>query len=300
MNFEAMNDQCPFEIAQSGIIELTGARVNKKTGGIGIESDNAITYATRVQGDDAKIGETYDGEKGYAAYRNEAWTPIEEALTYIEGGGASFATAQGRIAINLVMSWLRKNYSTIHTIITPPDLYAGTRKLLDMNSAQTSYIDCTLENLEQAVEKNKRCEKHVIFSEPLTNPQMQVSNLSLIMDFVKQQKEKGRHIFTIADNTATPLLISPLSYGFDISVLSMTKYISGHNDLVGGAIVVNKNRMEIAQELQLERDVHGGGLSPEVAVKVSTYVQDFPLRFKQQCRNAFTLASYLATRRVAR
>src|SRR5690606_645724 len=97
----------------------------------------------------------------------------------------------------------------------------------------------------------------------------------------------------IVDNTfATPLLVRPLEYGADYVVHSLTKYLSGHGDVMGGAIIARGEKLE---EIRTMSRVVGPILGPFEAYLAMRGIKTFPLRMERQCRNAAAVAAFLRT-----
>src|SRR6185295_15318188 len=115
------------------------------------------------------------------------------------------------------------------------------------------YIDMTAPG---ALEKAIRPETKMIWVETPTNPILKIIDLAAVADISRKKK-----ILTVCDNTfATPYIQKPLNIGFDIIVHSISKYIGGHSDLIGGAVVVNN--AELADKLKFIQNATGGILSP--------------------------------------
>jgi cystathionine gamma-lyase len=127
------------------------------------------------------------------------------------------------------------------------------------------------------------------------NPLMSITDLRRAAQWGKQ-----RGILTVVDNTfATPVLTRPLEMGVDIVVHSATKYIGGHSDLLGGALVVSD--AELGQRLYYTQNATGAVMSPWDSFLASRGLKTLELRVREQCRSALAVANYLAQHpRVAR
>ncbi len=287
--------------------------VDPITGAIGSSPTDAVSYRNKTKGKDDELFTIYDLGPQYSAYRNFHRRVLESAIGQSEGlrpeeifvkgpdgkeTSHVMTTPDGRSAVGLPLGML---HSGDFITGAPKQMYPGTSAQFNIFSDQydmkVSLIDCTPEELNrvlgQSAESNKR---HLIFTEPLTNPNLGISNLPLILDVVNQHRARGRkNIVTVADNTMTPLLIRPLELGFDISVLSLTKFHGG-NSLMGGAVVVNPNRPDLAAEMGDRRRVAGPIMAGLSAKKFNELMPTLALRLREHCNNAFALAKYLKTR----
>jgi cystathionine gamma-synthase len=127
-----------------------------------------------------------------------------------------------------------------------------------------------------------------VFLETITNPTLRVLDAPAV---VKVAKDFGAVV--VVDNTfATPVLAAPLSYGADVVVHSATKYLAGHNDVVGGIAVVA--RREHLEDLWLWRAMLGGIMQPFEAFLTLRGVKTLFVRFERQCRSAMAVAEFLA------
>ncbi len=286
-----------FENAQTGIMEIAN-HVDPDTGAIGVPISRAVTYATRMEGRAQELARTLDGGPGYGIYRNPAWEKLEEIIAYIESDDEippdsekrpkGLVTSSGRSAIDLILKLLPKDS---HIIVAPDDIYPGTRALFESMGSITGLEVTYTQSTREALEKARRSNTRMILTEPLTNPRMKVSDLKIVSDFAKEYK-----ILSVADNTVTPLLVKPLSYGFDIALHSLTKYVAGNNQTMGGAIVTHKNRADLHAELYIKRNRTGAVLSAENAVTLIEQAKEFPTRLAAHNDNALKIAEWLVSR----
>lgn len=275
-----------FTRATSEIIKRT-LHVDPTTGEIGIPLSKGMTFRTTTDADANRLTTTFDGGKGYAVYRNETRTMLANIMDYIEGGQKSLIVSAGRVAYDLPLKLLSPRS---HIIVAPPDVYTGLRGLFDFykerEGLEVSFVESTPEALAAAYRPG---ETKMVFAETITNPRLKVADLQVIADFAK------RHgLISVVDNTAAPLLVRPLDYGFDISVHSLTKYANGFNDDAGGAIVFNKNRSDLAKKLENWCDKTGPIMAPDVAYGLIKSMCDFPERLRTHCEHALYVADALS------
>jgi cystathionine gamma-synthase len=220
----------------------------------------------------------------YGRYGNPTEQVAERRLAALEGAEACVVCASGMGAITTTILALVR--SGDHIVITD-DAY---KKTLEFCSAylQRFGIGCTIvpfgdyEALDRAVRKNTR----FIFSESPTNPYLN------IFDLVRLKKIADKHgVLTLIDSTfATPVNQRPLEWGVDIVLQSCTKYLGGHNDILGGAVL---GRREL---IQPTRDLHkalGGVIDPHCCYLLLRGLKTFPLRVAKANETAMVVAEYL-------
>jgi cystathionine beta-lyase/cystathionine gamma-synthase len=149
---------------------------------------------------------------------------------------------------------------------------------------QFDFVDTTnLQNVERVLRPNTK----MLFIETPTNPTIEITDLAGAAAIAKQHK-----LISIADNTfATPYLQQPLSFGFDVVLHSLTKYLNGHSDMLGGFIVTNDKA--IAERLRFLQKSVGGILSPFDAWLCLRGTKTLAVRMKQHCENAMQVAHWL-------
>ncbi|MGS0651905.1 PLP-dependent transferase, partial [Staphylococcus arlettae] len=165
----------------------------------------------------------------YTRTKNPTRSAFEEAFAKLERGIASFATSSGMAAIQLVCNIFKPG----DEVLVSFDLYGGTFRLFDFYEQQYGvkfkYVDfLNYEEVQQALTPQTRA----LFIEPISNPLM--LEVDLEPYYILSQE---RNLLTIIDNTfLTPYLSTPLEEGADIVLHSGTKYIGGHNDVLGGIV----------------------------------------------------------------
>jgi len=173
-------------------------------------------------------------------------------------------------------------------VIAFDDLYAGTRRLFDIFSKnfaiEFTYVDATNpDNVKNAIRRNTK----LIWLETPTNPLMKICDIKAITEIAR---DKG--VLVVVDNTfATPYLQKPLLLGADIVVHSTTKFINGHSDSVGGAVMLSDER--IYEKLKFNQNAIGAILSPFDSYLVLRGTKTLHLRMERHCQNAMKIAQYL-------
>lgn len=222
------------------------------------------------------------GDLEYGRYGNPTWSALETAIGELEGGRClTFSSGLAAVAtiIDLVGSEQK--------VVAPRHAYNGTiMQLADLEAR--GRIRAHLVDITDTAEVVAACEDAaLVFLESPTNPALEVADLPTIL---AAAKEAGAH--TVVDNTfATPLLQQPLSLGADIVLHSATKYLSGHSDVVMGALVVNND--ELFNVLKGRRDLIGSIPGPFEAWLTLRGLRTLALRVAQAQGNASELADRL-------
>ncbi|MCU0228340.1 MAG: PLP-dependent aspartate aminotransferase family protein [Bryobacterales bacterium] len=224
----------------------------------------------------------------YARYDNPTNAALEQLLASLEGADGALATASGMVALQAtLMTCLAERRKRV---LCAEALYGATVKLL-MNvlepyGVETHFVDlCDLDAVAAAIaEFQPGC----VLMETVSNPLLRVGNLSRIAELAKAANAP-----VIVDNTfATPLLARPLEHGASYVVHSLTKYLSGHGDVLGGAILCSGDKLE---EVRAMSRVVGPVLGPFESYLSMRGIKTFPLRMERQCRNAQQVAAWLRT-----
>ncbi|HOX36738.1 MAG TPA: PLP-dependent aspartate aminotransferase family protein [Candidatus Brocadiia bacterium] len=220
----------------------------------------------------------------YTRCANPTRQGLEENIAALESGTAAWATASGMAAISTVILTLRSG----DHIVAPRDIYGGSfrlmAKVLPGLGIQTSFIDMREpENVSAALRSNTK----MVWIETPSNPLLYLTDVEAV---TKIAREKG--VMTVADNTfATPYFQRPLEQGVDVVVHSTTKYINGHSDVIGGAIIAKDET--IARHINLMYRALGTACSPFDAWLVLRGVKTLPQRMEAHQRNAMAIARFL-------
>jgi cystathionine beta-lyase/cystathionine gamma-synthase len=174
-------------------------------------------------------------------------------------------------------------------VVFSRNVYGGTYRLMKMvwegYGLKSDFIDTTDPALiERAITPATR----MIFVETPTNPTMEITDLSAVSGIAR-----SRGILSVADNTfATPYLQRPLELGIDVVLHSLTKYLNGHSDMLGGIVVTS--RAEVVERLRFFQKAVGAILSPFDSWLCLRGTKTLAVRMDRHCRNAMEVARWLA------
>ncbi|HUP03568.1 MAG TPA: aminotransferase class I/II-fold pyridoxal phosphate-dependent enzyme [Bryobacteraceae bacterium] len=223
----------------------------------------------------------------YARYDNPTNAALEAQVNALENGHGALACASGMLALQIAVTAALADRRK--SIVAADALYGATVSLL-MNVIEPSGVAvrsadvCDLDAFRAAVaEARPGC----ILMESISNPLLRVGRIDCIAQIAR---EAGAAL--VVDNTfATPLLVRPLELGAAMSVHSLTKYLAGHGDVLGGVIVSDAAHYDGMRALA--RTV-GPALGPFESYLAMRGVKTFPLRMERQCANARKVAAFLA------
>lgn len=232
------------------------------------------------------------GEFDYSRSGNPTRKALETTLASLESGAAALAFSSGMAATHAVTMLL----SAGDHILAGTDIYGGTYRLLhkivNRSGIAVSLAPATdIAALEAAI----RPETKLIWIESPGNPLMSITDIAACAEIAH------RHGALLGvDNTfATPVLTRPLELGADIAMHSATKYLGGHSDVLGGALVVRDR--ELYDRLYFIQNATGAVMAPLESFLCSRGIKTLELRVREQCRTAARLAEFLRTdRRVTR
>jgi cystathionine beta-lyase/cystathionine gamma-synthase len=231
--------------------------------------------------------ETPGQHKGFEYSRsgNPTRNALEGCIVALEGGTHGFAFSSGLGASTTLLSMLRPG----DHVLCGDDVYGGTFRLLDKVMGpfgiQSSFVD--MSDASQ-VEGAMRPETRLIWIETPTNPMLKIFDIAKIAAVAK-----SRGVMFVVDNTfATPVLQRPLELGATASLHSTTKYINGHSDVVGGAIVTSDDAL--AERLRFLQNAMGTVPSPFDCYLVLRGIKTLGLRVRQASASAQTIAERLA------
>ena len=220
----------------------------------------------------------------YTRYSNPTHEALELALAELEGAEAAHVTASGMAAIHgVILSILRSG----DEILIPRAVYGGTislaRSVLERSGIGHTAIDTTD---AAAVEAAITPRTKLLWLETISNPTTALADIAALAELAHD-----RGVLVAVDNTfASPALANPLGMGADVVVHSMTKYIGGHSDIIGGAIVGSAVRVAEAREIVVTA---GGNASPWEAFLALRGLKTLALRMERHSSNALALASAL-------
>ncbi len=220
----------------------------------------------------------------YTRGSNPTQRTLEKSLALIAGSEEALTTSSGMAAITLVaLTFLRKGDHAIVSEVTYGDTHHLFSDILKNFGVEVDFIDfSSSKNVEEAIKPNTR----IIFFETPSNPLLRLVDIKAISHIAQTHKIK-----TIVDNTImTPLLQDALGLGADIEVHSLTKYINGHSDVVGGAILCSKKDF---LELRKTLFTTGAILDPHAAWLVQRGLKTLALRLDKHQQNTRKVVEFL-------
>jgi cystathionine beta-lyase/cystathionine gamma-synthase len=225
------------------------------------------------------------GPFDYSRSGNPTRRALENCLAALEGGAAGFAFATGMAAETTVLM----QFDSGARIIVHSDLYGGTHRLLESVFRRMGitavYVD--LRNLD-ALEKALSPGADAVWIESPTNPLMNLVDLAAVAEIAHRHDA-----IAICDNTfLSPYFQRPLEFGVDIVVHSTTKYINGHSDVVGGAVVVGKPAL--AEKIGFLQNAMGTCAGPQDCFLVLRGIKTMALRMEAHHASAISIARWLA------
>lgn len=261
-------------------------------GGITDEKGSAVTpiYQTstfRFKNADQGARFFSGEEKGYIYTRlgNPTIEDLENTVAELENGYGGLATASGMAAVNTVyLATLKQgDHMVAHNALYGPSR-GIMEKLYPNFGIESSFVDATkVEEIEKAIKPNTK----LLYLETPANPTMGITDLKAAVAIAKKH-----NILTCVDNTfCSPYLQKPLDFGIDIVLHSMTKFINGHADIVGG-IVVAKNKA-VFEELKYVMMNMGFNIDPHQAFLARRGVKTLAIRIDRAQENAMKVAEYL-------
>ncbi|MEZ5351116.1 MAG: PLP-dependent aspartate aminotransferase family protein [Bryobacteraceae bacterium] len=271
---------------------------DRKAPGAAIPVTTPIVPASSFIYDDIETTDRVFGDEmegfAYARYDNPTCHALEELLTSLEGGAGTLATSTGmaalQIAIQTAIADRRKS------IVAAGALYGATVRMLmsvfEPMGVDVRWVDiCDLAAVEAALAEAK---PGCVILETISNPLLRVPDLERVA-----QLTRAAGAALIVDNTfATPLLARPLELGAHMVVHSLTKFLSGHGDVMGGAVTSDAEHLPMLRSLA---KVLGPGLGAFEAYLSMRGIKTFPLRMERQCANASRIAEWLdGSRAVAK
>jgi cystathionine beta-lyase/cystathionine gamma-synthase len=222
----------------------------------------------------------------YARYDNPSSAALEELLTSLENGAGALTCASGMAALHMAL--LTALADRRKSIVAADALYGATvgllMKVMEPAGVDVRFVNiCDLDAVRAAVAESK---PGCILMETISNPLLRVGEVDKLAEI---SREAGAAL--VVDNTfATPLLIRPLELGAHMSVHSVTKYLAGHGDVLGGAVITDSEHLDTLRSLS--RTI-GPVLGPFESYLTMRGVKTFPLRMERQCANACRVAQWL-------
>jgi cystathionine gamma-lyase len=224
----------------------------------------------------------------YARTHNPTRFALERCVADLEGGHSGFAFASGLAASATVLELLDAGSH----MVAIDDLYGGSWRLFERVRRRSMGLDVTFVNPDEpeAIARALKPGTKMIWVETPSNPLLKLTDLAAVAAL-----GKARGILTVCDNTfASPWVQQPLTLGFDLVVHSVTKYINGHSDMIGGLVLIRDNP-ELHEKLSFMQNAIGSILDPFSSFLALRGVKTLPLRMERHCANTLELAQWLAT-----
>ncbi len=230
----------------------------------------------------------------YTRSGNPTRAALEEAIALLEAGGGATCTTTGMAAILVALNLLPHGSRVVATV----DCYGGTYRTLEharqAYGLEVTYLD--LADLD-ALERALRPGTGMVWIETPSNPLLRLTDIRAV-----SERAHRRGALVVVDNTfLSPVLQRPFEHGADLVVHSTTKYLNGHSDVVGGAVVAPRGKVALLQRIQSMNNLLGTSQSPHDAFLVLRGLKTLALRMKAHEAGARRIAEALAAHReVAR
>jgi cystathionine gamma-synthase len=257
-----------------------GRHIDPATGAVTPPIHLSTTFERSAEGE-------YPRGYSYSREDNPNRHALEECLAALEGGSQALCFSSGLAVATALVQGLEPG----DHIVAPDDVYWGLRKVIGdvfgKWGLETSYIDMTnIDDFHAALRPNTR----LVWVETPSNPLMKITDLTAIAAL---SRGAGSNIVTVCDGTfATPVLQKPLDCGIDMVAHSTTKYLSGHSDVVGGALVTRHDNYLFERARKSQR--YGGSVpSPFDCWLTRRGIDTLPWRVRAHSENAMKVAQFL-------
>jgi cystathionine gamma-synthase len=254
-----------------------GREVDPATGAVATPIHLSTTFERATDG-------SFPTGFNYTRSNNPNRAALERALAAVEGGAVAAAFASGVAAATAVFQTLSPN----DHVIAPLEAYHGILRLLDSIFTRwkldVDFVDLT--NLV-ALEKAVRGRTKLVWVETPSNPTLKLTNIASAAEIAHRAGA-----LLICDNTWSPIIQRPFAQGADLIMYSTTKYFGGHSDVLGGALIAQRDD-EFFQSLREIQSVGGAVPAPFDCWLVHRGMQTLPCRIHAQCENARRVAAFL-------
>ncbi|MBI5779243.1 MAG: cystathionine gamma-synthase [Planctomycetes bacterium] len=225
--------------------------------------------------------------KGFVYTRTDNPTrhALEDNLAALENAKYGLCFASGLAAVNTVMNLLKSG----DHVVSANDIYGGTyrifTKLFTKYGMTFDLVDATnLDNVRRVIRPNTK----VLWLETPSNPLLKITDLKAAIALAHKHR-----ILTVVDNTfATPYLQQPFDFGADIVLHSTTKYLGGHSDILGGALITNNK--DLYERLKFFQNAVGAVPGPFDCFLTLRGTKTLALRMERHCSNAMAIARFLS------
>ncbi|MDA8308895.1 MAG: PLP-dependent aspartate aminotransferase family protein [Deltaproteobacteria bacterium] len=224
------------------------------------------------------------GKYQYSRSGNPTREALENTLAALENGTHAYAFSSGMAAISSTLAILKQGDHVIATA----DIYGGSYRILSRFFSKfgitTTFVDMTrLENIEQAL----RPETRLLFLESPSNPLLRITDLTGAVEIARRH-----NLITVIDNTfMSPYFQRPLDLGIDIAVHSATKFLGGHSDVIGGAVITKSDKL--ASQIYFVQNGFGAILGPQDCWLVLRGIKTLKARMESQQQSAMIIAKWL-------
>src|ERR1700684_3025222 len=253
-----------------------GQEPDELTGSIVAPIYSTSTYVQPSLG----VDKGYD----YARTKHPNRKALERCVAKLEGGNAAYVFSTGMAGIDSVFRLLRPGDHAILSEAVYGGVFRLTTQLLVQFGMEFSYVDTScMEKVKAAIKPITK----MLYIETPTNPTMIVTDLPAMAKLARE-----RNLTLVVDNTfLSPYLQQPIALGAHIVVHSMTKYLNGHSDCVGGAVILT--RKEDAEKIYFVQRSAGAGLAPMECFFVSRRVKTLAVRMDRHDSNGMAIAKFL-------
>ena len=255
----------------------SGHKEDKETGAVMPPIHLSSTFKQKSPG---------DFKYEYARTNNPTREILEKLLAEIEEGNQAFAFSSGMAAINCLTDALDKDFH----IICSDDVYGGTRRIFDKvksvnQNIEITYTDFNKENNWPGLIKNNT---KMIWIETPSNPLLKIVDIKKIKSEISNENIK-----IVCDNTfASPYNQQPLTMGADVVLHSSTKYLGGHSDLIGAAIVI-KDDLQLTEKIKYLQNAVGSVPSPFDCYLLIRSIKTLGVRMERHNSNAILISEFL-------
>jgi len=254
-----------------------GQEPEQVTGAVAVPVFQTSTYAQKELGGHAPFD--------YARTINPTRVALEKNLAALENGKFGYCFASGMAAIAGALSLVKNG----DHVIAGSDMYGGSyryfSRILSEDGIEFSYVDMREpKNIENAIKANTK----LIYCETPTNPMMNLVDLTAVSKIAK-----AKNLISIVDNTfMSPYFQNPLDLGIDIVLHSATKYIGGHSDVIGGAVITTNP--DLAEKIKFYQNSAGGVPGPWDVWLLLRSVKTLGIRMEAHNANAMIIAEHLS------
>lgn len=224
------------------------------------------------------------GQFDYSRSGNPTRKNLETTLAALDGGAGALAFASGMAATHCVTMLLNSG----DHIVAGADIYGGTyrllHKIINRSGIEVTLVDATkAENVRAAMRPNTK----LVWIETPGNPLMSVTDIAACAEVAHQ----GGALLGVDNSLPSPALTRPIEFGADVVMYSATKYLAGHSDVIGGALVAKEK--ELFDRLWFTQNATGAVMSPFDSFLVSRGLKTLQLRVEKQSQAALVLAHWL-------